>query len=491
MPSLLLEQIERHATQRPSALAAVESGADGDAVSINWRQFRDAIGALAFSLRWRFEPGSIILLIAPSSVRYLIAFHACLAADMTVFPLSVHSTPSERLHAARQSGAAGCISEGEPADAMKLLNVAHIPLHSVPIDGAGPIASQALSSFSGESSMLLQSSGTTGLPKIVRRSLSALIAVGENCRRFVGMTPDDRMLAVIPISHSYGIDHAVLAATLAGCTVELSAGFDAARTAARLASQQITLFPAVPFIFEALVQSSANSQKLTRLRHAFSAGSPLPRRVFDAFHHSFDVPIGQIYGSTEFGSITFNDPTIAPFDPLSVGRPMCGVKLRIVDRDEPRMDAPLPANTEGQLAVAAASMFDAYLAQRDSALTDGWFLPADLARLDEHGRLTITGRTKLLIDVGGLKVNPLEVEAALAEHPDVREAIVVPVSLSETVQRVKAFIVWREGAGDLGDLRAFAQKHLAPHKVPRVFEECESLPRTPTGKVLRSALQTT
>lgn len=488
MPSLLLEQIERHASQRPTALAAIETGDGGSPLSINWQQFRAAIGQFAFTLRSHFSPGSVILLVAPPSARYLIAFHACLAADMVVFPLSIHSTASERQQAAKQSSATGCISEVE---LQANSSVKHIPLQSVPVmQSDGAIASKALNHFTGQGSLLLQSSGTTGLPKIVRRSLSALVAVGENCRKHIGMTPDDRMLAVIPISHSYGIDHAVLAAVLAGSTVELSGNFDSAKTIARLNSHEITLFPAVPFVFEALVQSSAKSRNLPRLRHAFSAGSPLPRRIFDAFDRSFAVPIGQIYGSTEFGSITFNDPTRSPFDPLCVGRPMADVNLRIVDRDQPLLSRPLDVNTEGQLAVAANSMFDAYLAQRDGALDDGWFLPADLARLDAHGRLTITGRTKLLIDVGGLKVNPLEVEATLAEHPAVREAIVVPVSLSETVQRVKAFIIWREGKGDIADLRSFAQGHLAPHKVPRVFEECSTLPRTPTGKVIRSALQT-
>lgn len=492
MPSLLLEQIERHAAERPTAFAAVETGPDGDMNSITWRGFRNAVANFAHVLRSRLQPGSVVILIAPNCTRYLISFHACLAADLTVFPISMQTTNRDRRDAIRQSGAKACIADDEAVDSLSDLTIERIPLSSVPMIGTEERgAATSLMRSNGEGSLLLQSSGTTGMPRIVRRSMAALLAVGENCRKFVAMTPEDHLLAVIPISHSYGIDHAVLGAILAGATVHLSAGFNAMRVSDMLRTRQITIFPGVPFIFEALAQACVQPHRLPQLRQAFSAGSPLPMRVFDSFHGAFHTPIGQVYGSTEFGSITFNDPAIAPFDPLSVGRAMSGVNFQIVDRDHPQMNAPLPAGTEGQIAVAATSMFHSYLAQDASPMIDDWFLPADLGRLDEDGRLTITGRTKLLIDVGGLKVNPMEVESVLKEHPSVRDALVVPVSFSETIQRVKAMIVWRDVKGDMNELRCFAQQHLAPYKVPRIFEVRESFPRTATGKILRSALQST
>src|SRR5205085_7314228 len=135
------------------------------------------------------------------------------------------------------------------------------------------------------------------------------------------------------------------------------------------------------------------------------AGGPLPGAVHEAFGRRFRVRLSQLYGATEIGSVTYADPTREGFDPSSVGRPMRGVSVRILDAAEPRVDRPLPAGAEGHVAVRAASMLSAYVGDDASPTADGYFLTGDLGRLDAHGNLTVTGRTKLLIDVGGRKVN--------------------------------------------------------------------------------------
>ena len=122
-------------------------------------------------------------------------------------------------------------------------------------------------------------------------------------------------------------------------------------------------------------------------------------------------------------------------------------------------------------------------------IVDGHFLTGDLGRLDELGRLMITGRIKLLIDIGGLKVNPVEVEEVLAQHPDVAACVVLPVRVSETVSRLKAIVTPRRTDGarpDPESLRRFARGRLTPHKVPRLFEVRSFLPRSLTGKILRN-----
>jgi long-chain acyl-CoA synthetase len=164
--------------------------------------------------------------------------------------------------------------------------------------------------------------------------------------------------------------------------------------------------------------------------------------------------------------------------------------VRILDPGDP--DHVLPAGTEGQVAVAAPSMLCGYVGA-DVPLAGAHFLTGDLGRLDERGRLHLTGRLKLLIDVGGLKVNPVEVERVLMEHPLVGECAVVPVRLSDTVERIRAVVAPAPGSppGALNaeELRRFAQTRLAPHKVPRVVEIRGALPRSPAGKVLRSELE--
>jgi long-chain acyl-CoA synthetase len=256
----------------------------------------------------------------------------------------------------------------------------------------------------------------------------------------------------------------------------------------------ITIFPGVPFMFEMLAEHGGRSgARFASLRRAYSAGGPLPRGVADAFRERFGVTVSQLYGATEIGSVTYADPDLPGFAPASVGQAMKGVSIRILAPDARDASEPLPTGEPGHVAVLAASMLRGYLGDEPSPTTiDGYFPTGDLGRLDQHANLTITGRIKLLIDVGGLKVNPLEVEQVLAEHPGVATCIVVPVRVSETVSRLKAIVTPRPDAADPlepASLRAFARSRLAGYKVPRVFEVRDRLPTSATGKVLRHLVE--
>jgi acyl-CoA synthetase (AMP-forming)/AMP-acid ligase II len=197
------------------------------------------------------------------------------------------------------------------------------------------------------------------------------------------------------------------------------------------------------------------------------------------------VRIGQLYGATEIGSITYGDPRTAAFDPASVGRAMQGVEIRVESRDGNA--TPLDPGSEGQICIRAESMFAGYVGETSSPLIDGFFPTGDLGRLDVQGNLTITGRLKLLIDVGGLKVNPMEVEDVLVQHPAVAACVVVPVPQSQTLSRLKAVVTPRNPdlPPQADELRQFARRQLSPHKVPRIIEVRTTLPRSPTGKILR------
>jgi acyl-coenzyme A synthetase/AMP-(fatty) acid ligase len=150
----------------------------------------------------------------------------------------------------------------------------------------------------------------------------------------------------------------------------------------------------------------------------------------------------------------------------------------------------LRTDADGQLLARATSMMSGYVGDESPLTPDGFFPTGDLGRLDNRGNLLIEGRLKLLIDVGGLKVNPAEVERAIGDHPAVAACVVVPMRLSETVFRLKAIItptdLKRPPAAD--ELRRFARERLTSHKIPRVFELRDSLPRTATGKIMRHLL---
>ena len=467
----------------PDTVAVRETGARGSRRTLTWRELRDASVLLARELR-DAHAAPVVIVSATNRVELLVTLLAGLWCDGSVMPVSPELPAAQLRDLAARAGASLAIGGAAALDALAGCVPARMPVDAI---GVKPRRAPGALEIPGRNgSLVLLSSGTTGAPKLVRRRAEALDAVGRSCSRAIGLGPGDAMLLAIPLHHSYGIDQGLLTAVIAGCRIELHDGFDRARARASLRDDGVTILPAVPFLFDVLARGATTAPSL---RKAISAGGPLPSGVFEEFRRNVGVAIGQIYGSTEFGSVTYSDPDEADFVPGSVGRPLSGVTIRILDPDTPRLEQPLPAGEEGQVAVSAPSMLCEYLGEPDAPTRDGFFLTGDLGRLDAAGRLTLSGRTALLIDVAGRKVNPLEVEQALACHPRVAEVVVVPIPYSRTVGRMKAVIVAR-GPGELREeeLRSFLRKRLAAYKIPRRFEFLAALPRSPAGKILRGEL---
>ena len=322
--------------------------------------------------------------------------------------------------------------------------------------------------------VLLPSSGTTAQPRLVCRARDGLHGMARGLASAIGLTRRDRVLAAVPLAHSYGLEHGLLIPLWAGCTVLLCDGLDLPPVAAAWRAGP-TVFPAVPSMLELLLRSGL--AKSDSLRRVYTAGAPLPASVADAFEARYGVAVGQVYGMTEVGSVTYRDPARGRVD---VGRP--GRRRRAdANRRERR--------TAGEIAVDVNGYVGCSI---DGLAADGFFRTGDLAELSPAGELTLIGRTKLLIDVGGAKVNPLEVEAALAEHPGVAACVVLPLALSETIRKVRAIVVPSDPAAapSAAELRDFVRQRLARHKVPRLIEFRDALPRTPAGKIARQLLET-
>jgi acyl-CoA synthetase (AMP-forming)/AMP-acid ligase II len=408
----LLARLARHAADRPAAVAYRDAATGA---TLTWGELHRRVTAA------RPAPGPAIIRLE-NTLDFPVAFLAALAAGRPAFPISPTESPATVRSAADRA------ADAPPG-------------------------------------LLLLSSGSTGLPKVVHRSVAAVDAVCEQMVGAVGFAPDDTVLATVPLCHSYGIEHGLLAPVWAGSAVSLCRGLDVAVLRRELMESRITVLPAVPSAFEALARLDLPIPNVT----AYSAGGPLPPAVAAACRDRLGLRIGQVYGATEIGSVTYGDGTDG-----SVGRPMPGVTLRI--------------DADGQVMVAAPSLFDGYLGGDVNPTTPDRFYPTgDLGHLDAAGRLHVHGRVQLLIDVGGRKVNPLEVEAVLLDHPHVGGCVVVPVQQTATVARLKAIVEPRHPGPvpDVDDLRAYARERLAPHKVPRTFEVRDALPRSGAGKVLR------
>jgi long-chain acyl-CoA synthetase len=498
----LLDRLTHHAQTRSDDLAYTDQFGH----SLTWRQLHDAACDVATELRQRLPNQGTVLLCAPNQIQYPIAFLGLLAAGCDVFPVPADIAEAELTRAAQQSRAVGIVGHERARQTLKGLYAWNIdvlfPSPGTPGEGGVRVLSDTAAASPsrqnphptlsrrtgrGTNYLLLQSSGTTGLPKIVKRSFRSLDAVSAAMTEAVDFRPTDHVLAAVPLTHSYGLEHGLLAPVWAGSRVHLCRGLDLPSVVSELEKGEITLFPAVPAVFE-MLSAVADTPAVTSLRTAYSAGAPLPQTVTDRFAERFGIRVAQLYGATEIGSVTFNSPHEEPFDPGSVGKPMRGVDIHVVDVTTA---APLQAGEEGHIAISARSMFDGYLYE-DAQLLDGYFPTGDLGHVDKTGRLFITGRLKLLIDVGGMKVNPLEVEAILRQHPAVGDCVVVPVRQSETVHRLKAVIMPQPGMASPGtaELRSFAKSHLSAYKVPRLFEIRDDLPRSSTGKVLRHLVET-
>ncbi len=488
----LLERIASHARRRGSAIAIRQADAAVPRLC-TYGQLHERIDALSRRMQECLPRGAVVILLCGNRPEFWVCYFATLAADMSVFPMSADTIVAELKTAADRSDAIAVLGESR---LLVTLNAVFPEPLAIPELGDDLILLRRAGNrmLQRGAGLLLQSSGTTGHSKIVWRSAASLDHMARSMCDRIGFEPEDRVLTGMPLSHSYGGEHGVIAPAWGGASVHVCSGVQLPVIARELNESGITLLPGVPFLFEIMAQASENIPRLNHLRHTFSAGAQLPAAVYDAFTNRFGIPIGQIYGATEMGSVTFNDPAREGFDSQSVGVPLDGVVIHILDTQSPDVSRPLPDGREGHVAVKAPTMLshivDAHsTAKFDAQFLDGFVLTGDLGRLDRYGALTITGRLRLLIDVGGRKVNPIEVEQIIRQHPAVGECVVVPVKVSHTVSRLKAVVIPRTASAGTPEtaeaIRTFARERLTAYKIPRMIEFRDSLPRTPLGKILR------
>ncbi|MEX2218595.1 MAG: fatty acid--CoA ligase family protein [Phycisphaerales bacterium] len=460
-PGDWLGALERRACAAPRSVAISEVGPSGRVTaSVTAEQLAAHCAARAREMSGSLHAGAAVLLALPSGIDLAAWMVGALAAGLRAVLMHPRCTGAEIARAAGIAGASVVIRDGAGA-------------------GAAGLSTRLAKRAPG--SVILSSSGTTGLPRLAEREAPALNADAAAVAEGLRLTPDDVVLCIPPLCHSYGVD-LLLGALASGAELRVMGEYDGAGAAAQLGAG-VTVLPGIPFVFESLLRMGPAGAARPRL--AVSAGAPLADAVREGFRERWGVDVGQLYGATELGTVAVHRPDEPDFDPGSVGRPVGGASFLLVEVE----DGGPPGRGVGELAVRAPSMLSRYL-DGDVPLRDGHFLTGDLARVDSSGRAWVCGRRKLLIDVGGFKVNPLEVEAALREHPGVADCAVAPIALSETVRRVRAFIVPVDPAGPPKEreLRAFLRERLSAVKVPRVFECVAALPRSPTGKLLRSRL---
>jgi fatty-acyl-CoA synthase len=333
---------------------------------------------------------------------------------------------------------------------------------------------------------VLLTSGTTGTPKGARRGPATPDLVGATALlRALGLREGDVVVIAPPLFHAWGLGALTLTLAVGGTAV-VTGDPRPDRLARAVADHRATVLVAVPVLLRRLLDDAdARRRDLSSLRVVAVSGSALPPALATAWMDAHGDNLHDLYGSTEVGQATLATPADLRAAPGTVGRPLPGSVVRIVDK----RGRPVPAGTTGRIVVRTSLAFAGYTGGGGKPVVDGLLDTGDVGHLDGAGRLFVTGRSDDMIVSGGENVFPAEVEATLAAHPGVAEVAVVGVPDAEFGQRLRAYVVARPGAVvDPDDLRRTVRERLARFKVPRDVVVVAALPRTASGKVIRAQL---
>lgn len=486
----LTERLEHWAGIQPSATFLKDLDT-GD--SLTYLQFFNVVGG--FQQQLGPEPRTIALAL-PGGTAVAVAWIAALTGGHLLIPCSPEATDDEksRLAATYQPDTA-LVTTADAASSF------------------GPTVTQIITSaelnalieeWSQRSDLVhssrpeldagyvcLTTSGTTGVPKGVRLRGDQIAWTADQIRLRHQLTQADRGLSVLPFFHINAPVVSLCATLMAGGTVIVAPRFSRSRFWSWIETEQITWASIVPTILAVLLQTDRPSWLPGSLRFVRTASAPLPVVQLMAFEKRFGIPVIETYGLSEAAATVAANP-VPPerYKPGSVGLPL-GVALRVcypLDEEQPDLLLDVPSGEEGEICISGPSV----IAQYDNGVSaasfqDDWFRTGDLGHLDEDGFLFITGRMKDVINRGGEKIAPREVEEILLEHPLVRDAAVVPVPDPIYGQQAVAYVVLNEfdGASPLPGLREHCALKLSAYKIPSRFIAVAELPRTRTGKIQR------
>jgi len=336
--------------------------------------------------------------------------------------------------------------------------------------------------------LLLHTSGTTSRPKLVPLTQRNITASAQNIRNTLELTADDVCLNIMPLFHIHGLIGGVLSSLSAGAQVCCTPGSNPVKFFAWMDEVQPTWYTAAPSLHRAIVARAgrhAESVARSRLRLIRSSSAALRPELMGALERTFGVPVLQSYGMTEASHQVASNPLPpAARKPGSVGRPS-GPEVAIMDE----AGTILPQGEMGEVVIRGANVTTRYEANPDAnaaSFVNGWFRTGDQGRFDDDGYLWLTGRFRELINRGGEKVSPLEIEAVMMEHPAIQQVVVFAMPDEAHGEEIAAAVVLLEHTSlTERELRHFVASHLADFKVPRKILFVEQIPRGATGKLQR------
>ncbi len=378
----------------------------------------------------------------------------------------------------------------------------HLLEHVIIVEGAAGDPDVALSELiadaspdfvaavmdSDDPSAILYTSGTTGKPKGACLShgnvISNMYSFNHNC----GMRPDDRLLLFLPLFHCFG-QNAILNSSLNACaTIILHRSFHPDTIARSIVDDKVTMYFGVPTTFMP-IYNVVSPTKMSSVRYHFSAAAALPREIARKWQEKYQHPIYEGYGLTETSPFaSYNHRLWHKLG--SIGAPIENVEMRVVDLET---GAEVPTGEPGEIVIRGPNVMLGYWNRPEAtaeAIRNGWFHTGDIGRVDENGYFYIVDRLKDMVNVGGLKIYPVEVENTIYQHPAVEEVAVYGIPDKLMGEQVCVNIVCKAGHETTDtEIITFCRQQLADYKIPGRVNFVESLPKSPTGKILKRVLR--
>jgi len=444
-----------------------------------------------------------VAIVLPNGAEMAAAFVA-IGSGATTAPLNPGYRADEfRFYLNDLSARALVVERGSGSPAIAVAGELGVPVIELVADEGGPAGAFALAGAGSgpptrpgpaeaeDVALVLHTSGTTSRPKIVPLSQINVTTSAHNIAATLALAPQDRCLNVMPLFHIHGLMAAVLASLGAGASVFCSPGFNALKVFAWLEEAQPTWYTAVPTMHQAILARAARNPeavKAAKLRLIRSSSSSLPPQLMAALEETFGAPVIESYGMTEAAHQMASNPLPpAPRKPGSVGI-AAGPEVRIMD---PAGNFVEPGAT-GEIVIRGENVTSGYEANYEAnreSFRDGWFRTGDLGVVDADGYLSIAGRIKEIINRGGEKISPREVDEVLLDHPGVAQAVTFALPHDKLGEEVAAAIVTAEGTSvSEAELRDFVRERLADFKVPRKIVFVEEIPKGATGKLQRIGL---
>jgi long-chain acyl-CoA synthetase len=490
------------------ATALVEtSGQHGDRPALRlddrtmtYREFLDAARGVAGLLRSRdVGAGDRVGMVFPNVPAFPVVFYGALLAGCVVVPMNPLLKGREIEFYLDDAGMSLVFAWDQAADAareaaqgrdIEVVAVAAAGPDDGTLEGAAPL-DEPVDRDDDDTAVILYTSGTTGSPKGAELTHANLATNARtSTTTLTELGPDDVVMGCLPLFHVFGLTCGLNSAVRSGACLTLLPRFDGTKALSMIGRDHVTVFEGVPTMYSGLLHVEDREQyDVSSLRCCISGGSAMPVEVLREFEETFGCIVLEGYGLSETSPVaSFNHPH-AERKAGSVGTPVAGMELRLVDDDGEDVTGDDP----GEIAIRGEGLMKGYWGRPEAtaeSIPDGWFRTGDVARRDDDGYYFIVDRKKEMIIRGGYNVYPREIEEALYEHSAVAEVAVIGIAHRDLGEEVGAAVALRPGAEvDVEELRDFAKERVAAYKYPRHVWLLDELPKGPTGKILRREVE--